>query len=123
MPLARLPECLLQEHFCDRFHCLVAADVVLSGDGGVAVSEEFGRELQSPDLVDRGRSGAAEPVRGHVRDPGLVHHVAELPADVVGRVRRPDTGREQQRVRVGEADLLEARLDRPQGEVKPHEVV
>lgn len=47
-------------------------------------------------------------MRRHVRDSSVVHHIAELPADVVRRMWCPDARGEQQRLRVGEADLLQA---------------
>lgn len=75
------------------------------------MSEELGGELQSPDLVDRGRCGSTEPMRGNVRYSGLLHHIAELPADIVRRVRRPNTSGEQQRVRMREANLLDPCAD------------
>ena len=84
---------------------------MLSRDRGIAVPEEFGSELQSPDLVDRGRCGSTEPVRSDVRHSCLLHHVAKLSANVVRRVRRSDASGEQQRVRGGKSNLLDPRAD------------
>lgn len=52
---ARSPEGLLQELCYDEVHRLVAANVVPPSDSQVAVSEELGCQLQSPNFVDRGR--------------------------------------------------------------------
>lgn len=82
------------------------------------MSEKFGGELQSPDLVDRGRCGAAEPVRSDVGHSCLVHHVAELSADVVRRVRSSDASGKQQHVRVGKTDLLKSTPDGAEREAR-----
>ncbi|MBG9887303.1 hypothetical protein ABE10_12360 [Bacillus toyonensis] len=114
--LARHPERLLKEVGGGGVHGLVAADVVLAGDGGVAVAEELRGELESSDVVDGGGGGAAEPVRGDVFNAGLVHDVTELAADVVRRVRCSDAGGEQQCLRADEPHAAEPSTDRTQRE-------
>lgn len=93
-------------------HGLVAADVVLARDRGVAVPEQFGCELEAANLIDRSSCGPPKPVWCDVGDTCSIHDVTELPSDVVRRMRGTDAGREQQRVRVREPDPLQPRPDR-----------
>lgn len=97
-------------------HGLAALNVVLHRDPRVGVSEEFGGEERALGVVDDSGHGPAESVRGDVLDPSLVHHIAQKPADVVRRVRRPHPRTEQQRVRLGLPSSQEARSDRVQRE-------
>lgn len=85
-----LPEGSLKVVSSCRDHGLVALDVVLHRDPWVGVSAEFRGEERALCVVDDGCHGAAEAMRGDVLDPGLLHHVAQEPADVVRRMRRPD---------------------------------
>lgn len=82
-------------------HDLAALDVVLHRDPRVGVSEDFGGEERALRVVDDGGNCAAETVRGDVLDPGLVRHVALESADIVRRVRCPDSRTEQERARIG----------------------
>ena len=61
-PSTHAPERLLQVAGHRRVHGLVAADVVLSRDRGISVTEQFRRELETPRLVDGSARGAAEPM-------------------------------------------------------------
>ena len=93
---------MLEEVGGGGIHGLVATNVMLAGDGGVAVTEELRGKLESPDIVDRSGRGTTEPVRGDVFDAGLVHDIPQLTSDVIRRVRCSDTSCEQQRLRADE---------------------
>lgn len=97
-------------------HELTALDIVLHRDPRVGVPEKFGSEERALRFVDDGGDRAAEAVRGHILNPGFVHHLSQETADVVRRVRSPHTSAEQQRIRVGLACPEEARSDRVQRE-------
>lgn len=84
-------------------HSLISVNVVLHRDPRVGVPEEFRSEERALRVVDDRGDGAAKAVWSDVLDPGSVHHVAQEPADVVRRVRRPDPRAEQERVRFGVA--------------------
>lgn len=84
-------------------HGLAALDVVLHRDPRVGGPEELGGEERALRVVDDGRDRAAEAVRGDVLDPSRFHHVAQEPADVVRRVRSPDSRAEQEVARFGVA--------------------
>ena len=100
----------------DGVHGLVALDVVLHRDPRVGVPEELGGEERALRVVDDSGDSTAEAVRRDVLDPGLVHHVAQEPADVVRRARRPDPRAEQERTRVDVTGTEETGADRVKGE-------
>lgn len=97
-------------------HSLAALDVVLHRDPRIGVPEQLGGEERALRLVDDRGDGTAKAVRGDVLNPGSVHHVAQQPADVVRRVRRPDPRAEQQSAGVGVAATQQARTGRMQRE-------